>query len=72
MTNIKFGIPEKSYVSIKIYNIKGQEIKTFLNKQLDAGYHTFQFNSNNLASGIYFARIITPKFTKTIKMNLIK
>ncbi|MFC1558709.1 FlgD immunoglobulin-like domain containing protein, partial [candidate division KSB1 bacterium] len=62
ITNIRFQLPEASKVTLKIYNILGQEIKTLVNKNMDAGFHSFKWQGTNdrgikVASGVYIYRI---------------
>lgn len=76
-TKIKFALPEVSNVSIKIYNVMGQEIATLVNSSMSAGFHEQDFNAGSLSSGMYIARIEAVgnsgfKFAKQIKMQLIK
>lgn len=71
-TNIKFALPERSYVHLAVYNIVGQKVAELTNNELEAGYHTIQFNGSMLSSGLYFYRITTNKFSKTYKMLLVK
>ncbi len=72
-TKIAFALPEKTAVTIKVYNVLGQEIKSLVSKQLlDAGRHQVEFDGSNLASGIYFYRLESDKFTQTKRMALIK
>jgi len=52
-TTIKFSIPEASVVTLKIYNILGEEVKTLVNEYKEIGNYSVQFNANNLASGMY-------------------
>ena len=72
MTTIEFEIPEKVNVKLKVYNIVGREIETLVDKELEPGKYKFNFNANNLPSGIYLYTLKTPKFVKTKKMILIK
>ncbi|NWG26913.1 MAG: T9SS type A sorting domain-containing protein, partial [Ignavibacteriaceae bacterium] len=53
-TTIRFEIPEDSRVTLKIFNILGEEVKTLVEEYREAGKHSVQFNANNLSSGIYF------------------
>jgi hypothetical protein len=72
-TNIRFALPEKSFVTMKVYNVLGQLIKVLIdNKRLDAGTHQASFNMSQYPSGIYFYTIQTEKFTQTKRMALIK
>jgi hypothetical protein len=79
-TTIQFDLPEKSTVTLKVYNILGQEVTTlFDHATLNAGSQVTRFNASNYASGVYFYRIIATsaisagkEFTKVEKMMLIK
>jgi len=57
-TTIQFSLMNPSIVTLKIYNILGQEVATLLsNAQLNDGVQSFSWNANNLASGVYFYRL---------------
>ena len=71
-TNISFDIPTPNYVSLDIYNIKGQHIYRLINEYLPAGHYEFKFNGTNLSSGIYFVTLRSEEFIKSNKMILIK
>ncbi|MBU0475402.1 MAG: T9SS type A sorting domain-containing protein [Bacteroidetes bacterium] len=71
-TTIKFGIPEASDVQITIYDMVGNKVEVLVNDNLNAGYHTYNWNASNRASGIYFLQMTTSKFTKVSKMLLVK
>ncbi|MEO9887235.1 MAG: T9SS type A sorting domain-containing protein [Balneola sp.] len=76
-TQIRFELPERAEVSIKVYNIMGQEVATLINSQMQAGFHNTTFNADNLASGVYIARLSAigssgERFIREIKMQLIK
>ena len=71
-TKISFVIPTSGLVSLKVFNILGNEITTILNDQLFAGEHTVPFNAAGLSSGIYFYALTVNGFTKTKEMVLLK
>ena len=71
-TTIKYDIPEQSYVTIKIYNITGEEVSTLLNEEQNAGRYQIQWNAAELASGVYFYRIQAGQFSDTKKLILMK
>ena len=71
-TTIKYDIPEQSYVTIKIYNIVGEEVVTLLNEEQNAGRYQIQWNATQLASGVYFYRIQAGQFSDTKKMIMMK
>jgi len=72
MTTIKFSIPEKSNVMIKLVDLTGREITKILDNEFNAGNHEVQFNAGNLSSGTYFYRIEAGSFTDVKRMVLIK
>ncbi len=71
-TTIKFALPKDELVSLRIYNVLGQEVATLVNKELKAGSYAFDFNASKLSSGIYFYRIEAGSFNVTKKMLLLK
>lgn len=71
-TTIEFSIPEASVVTLKIYNILGEEVKTLVDEFRERGNHSVQFNANNLASGIYFYKLQAGSFVETKKMILLR
>ena len=72
-TNIQFVLPEASVVSLKIFNILGEEIATLVNGRMGAGAHTIRFEaSSSMSSGIYFYQLKAGSTTSTRKLTLIK
>ncbi len=71
-TKINYQIPELSFVSLKVYDILGNEITTLVNDEKPAGRYEADFNAKNLSSGIYFYRLQAGKFIHTFKMILLK
>lgn len=71
-TQIAFDLPSASHVELAIYNVLGQEVKTLVNQQMEAGSHVVTFDGSSLASGIYFYRISTDQFSDTKKMMMLK
>ncbi len=58
-TTIEFTLPQASLVTLKVYNLLGQEVETLLNKsQMDGGQQSVHFDASRIASGVYFYRII--------------
>jgi len=72
VTNIKFSLPERSNVKITVYNLLGIQVAQILNDVRNAGIHTVSFDASNLASGVYFYKLETGKFTSTKKLTLLK
>lgn len=71
-TKIVYSIPVQAQVELKIYNVVGQEVATLVNEVQKAGVHNAKFTSTNLASGIYFYRLVAGDFTSVKKMVLLK
>jgi hypothetical protein len=71
-TSIRFAIPKTSDVTLTIYNLLGQRIKTLLNKELSAGTYDVMFDASGLSSGIYFYTLNTGNHIMTKKMILLK
>lgn len=71
-TTIQFGIPEDQHVSIRVYNLIGNEVATLVNQPMNQGYHEVQFNANELSSGVYIYRMQAGGTVQTRKMVLVK
>jgi photosystem II stability/assembly factor-like uncharacterized protein len=71
-TTICYQIPQREFVSLKIYNLMGEEIKTLVNEEQSAGTYNIKFNGGNLSSGIYFYTLKSGNFIKTKKFILLK
>ena len=71
-TKISFQIPNNELVTLKIYDVVGQEVKTLVNKEMQKGKYDIDFNASQLSSGIYFYRIQAGKFIDTKKLILLK
>jgi Secretion system C-terminal sorting domain len=71
-TTIKYSLPKDGFVSLKIYDITGREVKTLASEVKKAGYYSVTFNASNLASGVYFYRIQSNDYVMTKRMVLIK
>lgn len=71
-TTIEFGIPEATDVKINIYDIQGRLVTTLVNSNISAGFHKVIWNASEYSSGIYFVKMSTDQFTKTMKISLLK
>lgn len=56
-TTIRVSVPQKSRVTIKVYDIKGSLVATWLDSELPAGYYSLRFDGSSMSSGIYFYRM---------------
>ena len=71
-TSIQYAISSEQFVSLKVYDVLGNEIATLVNEEKPVGNYKIVFNGNNLSSGVYFYRIQTGNFTDTKKFVLMK
>lgn len=71
-TVISYQVPSESKVTLKIFNLLGNEVSTLVNEVKPAGRYDVKFNASNLTSGIYFYTISTGNYNSTKKMTLIK
>lgn len=74
-TTIKYSIPEEvsnEMVTLKIFNMLGQEVAALVNTNQQAGNYEVKFDASELASGIYLYKLTAGNFTKTMRMNLLK
>ena len=71
-TTISFSIPQTGIVTVKIFNVLGQEVATLLNNELSVGTHNINFDASMLSSGIYMYTIQAGDFVATKKMMLMK
>jgi hypothetical protein len=57
-TNIEFSLDEEAYVTLRVFNVLGQELAVILNREfLDTGEWMYTFDANSLSSGIYFYQL---------------
>ena len=71
-TVIKYNLAKSHFVTLKIFNLLGQEVASLVNQQQTVGEHTVNFKANNLSSGIYFYQLKSGSFSQTKKMMLLK
>jgi hypothetical protein len=71
-TTIKFSIPQNEFVTLKVYDILGNEVADLVNEQTVAGSYEVRFDASNLASGIYVYTLKAGNFSQTSKLMLMK
>jgi hypothetical protein len=71
-TTIKFQVPIKSNVSIKIYDVLGREVEVLVDEVKEAGFYNVLFDASKLASGVYFCSMQTENYSNTQKIVLLK
>jgi len=72
ITTINFLIPKNTFVKIKVFDIRGKDICTLVNENLNAGSYKVDFDGSNYPSGIYYYEIKTDNFRETKKMIFLK
>jgi hypothetical protein len=72
VTTIKFDIPTKSKVVLKIYNILGEDVITLVNEEKLAGNYEVNFDASRFSSGVYFYQLNAGEYLETKKMILLK
>jgi len=71
-TTIRYGLPQRSNVTLTVFNALGQRVATLVNETEDAGYHEVQFNGAAMASGVYFYRIQAGNFAATKQLVVLR
>jgi hypothetical protein len=71
-TTIHFEIPKESYVTLKVFNMLGQEVMTVLDENKVAGRYDLRIDGATLASGVYFYRLLAGDYVSTKKFLLLK
>ena len=71
-TTLSFALPENQDVILQIYNLQGRVIETLVNSNMEAGYHSVQWNADSHSSGVYFLKLHAGSYVKTEKIMLLK
>jgi hypothetical protein len=71
-TTIRYGLPNRSRVSLTVFNTLGQSVAVLQNGEQEAGYHEVLFDAMNLASGVYFCRLQAGDFVATKGLLLMR
>jgi parallel beta-helix repeat protein len=72
LTVLRYSLPVNSYVTLKAYDVVGREIATLVNEQKQAGNYTVPFDASDIASGVYFYKLVSGSFIDVKRMLLIK
>jgi hypothetical protein len=72
VTTIGFYLPKAGKVTLKIYNILGQEVSALLSASLHSGFHSVSWDASDFASGIYLYRLEAGSFVQSRKMIILK
>ena len=71
-THLGFGISELGFVTLKIYDVLGNEVAVLVNENKAPGYYNIQFDGSKLSSGVYYYKLESKGFTQTKRMMLLK
>jgi hypothetical protein len=71
-TTISYNLPDDGLVSLKVYNVIGNEVATLVNSNQSRGSHTIQFNADGLTSGVYYYTLRFGDQVKSNKMFVVK
>lgn len=71
-TVIRYQLSVNSYVTLKVYDVLGNEVATLVDEYREAGRYEFDFNASELFSGIYFYKLQAGSFIETKKMLMLK
>ena len=71
-TTIRYAVPKTSQVSIKLYDLTGQEVASLVNEVKEVGTYEVKFDARNLASGVYLYKMIAGDFSSVKKLNVLK
>jgi hypothetical protein len=70
-TRFRFMLPERSHLSLVVYDILGRQVATLVSARMEAGYHMATWNASSAASGIYFARLVVLDETGIVKYSVV-
>ncbi|MBI4427934.1 MAG: T9SS type A sorting domain-containing protein [Ignavibacteriales bacterium] len=71
-TEIQFSLPQKSHVTLTIFDLLGREVATLVSEQLSAGSYSTRWDAAGMPSGVYFYRLTTDGFVETKKLILMR
>lgn len=71
-TIISYEIPNSGFVSLKIYDLSGREVRQLVSSIQPSGYYSIRFNSSGLSSGVYFYKLRAEGFTDAKKMVIVR
>jgi hypothetical protein len=71
-TTFKFSIPHSGHVSLKVFNLLGEEVETLVDEELQAGTFTKNWNAKEYSSGVYFYRLTSGTFSETKKLVVLR
>ena len=71
-STIKFSLPRTGFVTLKVYNLLGEEVATLVAENLSVGKYQIEWDASGLSSGVYYYRLQSDQFVETKKLTLLK
>ena len=71
-TRIRYSLPEATQVRVEVFSLLGQSVGVLMDGVQQAGVHQVSFDASDLTTGVYFYRLVTPQYSETRQMMLIK
>jgi hypothetical protein len=71
-TTIRYGLPERSHVTLTVFNTLGQQVATLIEGETEAGYHEVTFDASNLSSGVYLYRLTAGEYVQARKLIVLR
>ena len=71
-TTIEFALPKSAFVTLKVFNLLGEEVATLIAEQRSAGLHKLNWDARGLASGVYLYRLEAGSFRQSKKLILMR
>ena len=71
-TSMDINLNESGHVSVMVYNVLGQVVSTLVNGHMNAGYHSIEWNAENMPSGMYLVKVHAGENIQTQKLMLLK
>lgn len=71
-TNIEFQLPVSGFISLKVFDVLGNQVKTLINEEKKAGFYQMAFDASDLPSGVYLYKLSTESFSDIKKMTVLK
>jgi hypothetical protein len=72
LTVIRYQLPVNSYVTLKVYNVLGQEVAVLVDGMQDAGFKSVEFEASRVGSGVYFYKLVAGEYVDVKRMAVIK
>ena len=71
-TTIRYGLPERSHVTLTVFNTLGQQVAKLVEGEMEAGYHEVKFDASPLSSGVYLYRLTAGEYVQARKLILLR